>query len=110
MIPRAWRTVLARFGQDVTLYPAGGGEGTPVRAFLQPLLRREEDQQIPSPLGLRREDRFLYLGPAHAPLEDGGTVARGTDRFSVVSTHLVGGRQEVYRWALLRPCDGEVGT
>ena len=34
--------LLSRYGQSVTLTPAAG-EGTALRAFVQPILRREED-------------------------------------------------------------------
>ncbi len=106
-IDQAWRAILARYGQKVTLYPAGEGQGVEARALLQPVLSRGEDQKVPSPLGLRREDRFLYLGPAHLPLEDGGTVEWNGGQYAVESTHLVGPEAGMHRWAMLRPRDKE---
>ena len=106
----AWNAILARYGQAVTLYPAGGGQGVEARALLQPVLSRGEDRTVPSPLGLRREDRLLYLGPARLPLEDGGTVEWAGGRYAVVSTHLVGPRMGQHCWAVLRPRDQEAGV
>ena len=107
MTDQAWKRVLNRYGQTVTLRPARGGQETAVRAFLQPVLQRSEDQQVPSPLGLRREDRFLYLGPMDAPLEDGDQVEWRGRRYAVQSAHPVGPETGGHFWALLRPGDEE---
>ena len=80
------------------------GEGG-LRAFLQPVLDREREQRLPSPLGQRPEDRYLYLGPADIPLEAGRSQVEWKDRaFEVQSAHLVG---DSHWWALLRPRDRE---
>lgn len=107
MTDRAWNTILSRYGQAVTLLPAGGGEERVLRAFLQPVRSKSEDQQVPSPLGLRREDRFLYLGPADVPLKDGDEVDWQGGRYAVQSAHPVGPGPGGHFWALLRPVDEE---
>lgn len=107
MTDRAWKGILSRYGQTVTLRPVRGGEKISLKAFLQPVLRKDEDQQVPSPLGLRREDRFLYLGPADTPLEDGDVVEWQGRRCAVQSAHPVGPETGGHFWALLRPADEE---
>lgn len=60
----AWETVLSRYGQRVTVRT--GEEERPVRAFVQ---EAEEDEElVPSPLGMRREERAVYFGPVGVPL------------------------------------------
>lgn len=104
MMEREWRSLLAMYGQEVTLR-LEGMEDRPLRAFLQPVLDREREQRLPSPLGQRLEDRYLYLGPADIPLEAGRSQVEWKDRaFEVQSAHLVG---DSHWWALLRPRDRE---
>ena len=82
MMEREWRSLLAMYGQEVTLRLEG-----------------MED------LGQRPEDRYLYLGPADIPLEAGRSQVEWKDRaFEVQSAHLVG---DSHWWALLRPRDRE---
>ena len=108
MTDRAWRQILSRYGQALTLRPAGGGEGISLKAFLQPVLQRGEDQQVPSPLGLRREDRLLYLGPAGQPLTPRSTrVVWQEKAYEVQSAHPVGAGEVCHWWAVLRPLDKE---
>ena len=108
MMEREWDGILKRYGQAVTVYPARDDEGVLRRAFLQPVLERGEGQQVPSPLGLRREDRFLYLGPADLPLTAGVSRVewKGQD-YEVQSAHPVGGATTNHWWAILRPRDKE---
>ena len=69
------------------------------------VLDREREQRLPSPLGQRPEDRYLYLGPAGIPLEAGRSQVEWKGRaFEVQSAHLVG---DSHWWALLRPRDRE---
>ena len=109
MMDGAWRSILKRYGQTVTVYLPGQQEGVETQAFLQPVLRQGEDQQVPSPLGLRREDRFLYLGPVQVPLQDGAQVEWQKNRYTVESAHLVGPQTGGHIWAMLRPRDKEEG-
>lgn len=108
MMGREWKAILARYGQSVTVYPDPAGEGTALRAFLQPVLERGEGQLTPSPLGLRREDRFLYLGPADIPLTAGvSRVSWEGQDYEVQSAHPVGAKTASHWWAVLRPRDKE---
>lgn len=104
-----WAALLGQYGQQVSLHR--GEETVSVQAFLQPVRDQGTPQRLPSPLGLRREDRFLYLGPPQPALE-GGTgdwvewAGRG---YEVVSAHPVFvGETVSHLWALLRPRDEEV--
>lgn len=56
--------ILARYGQDVTARYGDGRPERAARALLQPIVERREDwrQEMPTPLGVARRDRFLYLG------------------------------------------------
>ena len=101
MMDGEWRAILARWGQDVTLYSPGDQEGIRLRAMIQPVLERTEEQSVPSPLGRRREDRFLYLGPRETALRAGESRVVCREReFQVQAAHLVGNS---HWWALLRP-------
>ena len=105
MMDREWRAILNRYGQQVLVRPGAGGEEVPLRAFLQPVLDRSRGQEVPSPLGLRREDRMLYLGPGDQPLTAGESrVTWGKRDYDVQSAHRVG---DSHWWALLRPRDKE---
>lgn len=101
MMDREWKAILARHGQNVTLVNGSARRG--VRAFLQPVPDKGEGQ-TPSPLGLRREDRYLYLGPAEEPLTVGETVVewRG-NAYEVTTAHPVGTPDPHHWWAVLRP-------
>ena len=107
MMDREWSAILSRYGQTVTVY--AGEETRTLRAFLQPVLDKGEGQQRPSPLGLRREDRFLYLGPADAPLQAGvSRVDWQGQCYEVQSAHPVGAPSPHHWWAVLRPREEEM--
>lgn len=102
MMDWEWRAILGRYGQEVALCSQGAEQIT-VRAFIQPVLEKKEEQVVPGPLGRRREERFLYLGPADMPLTAGvSRVERGGQTYEVQTAHLVG---ESHWWAVLRPCE-----
>lgn len=104
MMEREWRAILARYGQAVTVYRTETAEGVPLRAFLQPVLEKGTEQSLPSPLGMRREDRFLYLGPGDVPLtaRESRVAWAGRD-YEVQSAQSVGSGN--HWWAVLRPRD-----
>lgn len=97
---RLWNNILERFGQQVTLKD---GHTEVVRAIVQPWLDRSGDQQIPSPLGLERQERFRYLGPADRPLGPDTRVEWGGRPFTVRAAHLAGAPVCPHWWAVLEP-------
>lgn len=102
---RIWDNILERFGQDVVLC---GKEGNiPLRAILQPILEQKQVQELPSPLGLERQERFRYMGPAEHPLDLDTLVKWNGRSCRVQSAHLVGEGVCPHWWAMLRP--GEEG-
>lgn len=104
---REWSAILAQYGQEVSLSGPQTGSTT-VRAFLQPVLDRQE-QFVPSPLGVRREERWLYLGPPEEELTAGETQVIWQGRtFEVDSARQVwAGSGPSHWWALLRPAEKE---
>ena len=103
---REWSALLARYGQETVLHQ--GEREIRARAFLQPIRETGREQQVPSPLGLRREDRFLYLGAPDQPLALSDWVEWQGNAYTVQSTHPVYlGRTALYTWAVLRPRDLE---
>lgn len=104
---REWAAILAKYGQEVTLSQPQA-QPAAVRAFLQPILDRRE-QFIPSPLGVRQEERWLYLGPPETAVTAGETLAAWGDReFTVDSARQVwAGNGPSHWWAILRPAKKE---
>ena len=99
MMKQEWRAVLRRYGRTVRL-TGPGREKREVRAFLQPVLDRDE-QLVPTPLGLRREERVLYLGPAGVELKPRESVVRwGGADYEVCSARSVGDGHHM--WAVLQ--------
>ena len=108
MMGREWQAILARYGQSVTVGTQAKDDAVTVRAFLQPVLDKNQAQSVPSPLGLRREDRFLYLGPTHVPLTAFESLVTWQGQvYEVQSAHPVGARGTGHWWAMLRPRDKE---
>ena len=106
MMEREWAALLARYGQSVALHR--GEETVRTQAFLQAVTERDRAQEAPSPLGLRREDRLLYLGPAGQPLAPRSTRVVWQERaYEVQSAHPVGAGEVCHWWAVLRPLDKE---
>ncbi len=109
---RAWQIALERYGQTVTLHPQQGEE-VACKAFLQPL--REQGsawfQQLPTPLGVARKDRWIYLGsPAH-PLdrlgEEGWIGWEGQRFIPRAAQPVCVGTETFYWWGLLVVADPE---
>lgn len=109
----AFARILERYGQAVRLC-GGAGADQEVRAFLQPVTQRREDwrQEAPTPLGVRDQARFLYLGPPEVPLDelgDGFLEWRGR-RFQVrVCQPAYVGEVLSHWWAVLEARDREGG-
>lgn len=104
--------VLERYGRAVSLHYGAEPVGVSVRAFLQPVLDRRGDQwqQVPTPLGEARRDRFLYLGPPGVSLEglEDGYLQCGAVRYEVMQAQpIYVGECISHWWGLLRPRDAE---
>jgi hypothetical protein len=105
MMDREWRAILNRYGQSLLVCTRKEGEQETVRAFLQPVREKQTAQTVPSPLGLRREDRFLYLGPADTALfPRQSQVSCQGQNYEVQTAQKVG---ESHWWAILRPVGQE---
>lgn len=101
MMERIWSDILSRFGQEVTLRK--GEETISLRALVQPVLERGRDQEVPSPLGLERQDQFRYMGPAWHPLDLDTLVEWKGKDYRVRSAHLAGEGVCPHWWAMLCP-------
>ena len=100
-----WSRILSRYGQTVTLCRPGGEEIS-CKAFLQPAMERGADffQQLPTPLGLVRQDRWICLGGPEMALDElgDGYLAWNGQTFAVRSAQPVYlGEELVYWWGLL---------
>ena len=96
--------LLSRYGQSITLTPASTGEGKALRAFVQPILRREEGLPLaPSPLGAVSTERWLYLGSGGQPLSPGDQVDTGNLSLTVQEARTIFWQDRpFYQWAILR--------
>ena len=101
----AFGTVLARYGQSVSVHRDGQAEGTACRAFVQPILERTEAQECPTVLGTVCTDRWLYLGDPAVSLEDlgSGYVRWGTRKLEVLRAQpIYVGAELSHWWAVLK--------
>ena len=95
--------VLREFGETVTLRKTGGAEEKAL-ALVRPLLDRGEEQDSPSPLGLRREDRYLMLGEPDVPAAPGDRVVWRESGYEVRTAHPIYlGERLSHWWAVLAP-------
>lgn len=101
MIDRIWSDILNRFGHEVVLRRQEGEFA--VQALVQPVLNQSRDQEVPGPLGLKRLDRFRYMGPAGCPLDPDTVVEWNGQEYRVQSAHLVGQGVCPHWWAMLYP-------
>lgn len=103
MMERLWRDILDRFGQEVVLRRDGGEVS--LRALVQPWREKGEEQEVHSPLGLERRERFRYLGPADSPLDPDTVVVWKRKEYRVQTAHRAGEGVCPHWWAVL--CPGE---
>lgn len=101
MMDRMWDEILERFGQEVIL--RGKREDCTVQALVQPCLDQGKNQEAPGPLGLGRQDRFRYMGPASRPLDLDTVVEWQGRAYRVQSAHLMGEGVCPHWWAMLFP-------
>lgn len=95
---REFARILNRYGQDVRVYTKAAPEGAALRAFVQPMRERGTEQSVPTPLGQVMQDRFLYLGPPEAALDEECRVEVGGERFRVRAAHPVYVGQSLSHW------------
>lgn len=100
MMGGIWNGLLRQYGQPVTL--VSGEERVSLSAFLQPAPERT-DQERPTPRGMARRERFLYLGPAGQPLDLDTVVIWGNRQFRVQAAHRRGDPVCPHWWAVLYP-------
>lgn len=105
----AFRDVLARYGQTVELHCEGAEAGIVLKAFVQAISDRSEEQFLPTPLGRDRRDKFLYLGDPDGALdclgERGYVLWRG-GRYRARAAHPVYVGDAVnHWWAVLEPLE-----
>lgn len=99
--------LMERYGQRVEVVRAG--ERISARAFLQPILSKgaEDPQRLPTPLGLRREDRFLYLGTQALAAGQDRVEWNGQKFWVQTAQPVYVGRALTHWWAVLLPADKE---
>lgn len=90
--------ILARYGRDVTVYTGEVPEGVTLRAFFQPVRDRGTAQTVPSPLGIVKQDRFIYLGPPGQPLDDLCRVEVDGEVYGLEAAHPVHIGQVCSHW------------
>lgn len=90
--------ILARYGQDVTVYTQDAPQGTTVRAFFQPQRDKGTEQSVPSPLGWVKQDWFLYLGPAEIRMEETCRVKVGEEVYQARSVQPVYVGERLTHW------------
>lgn len=103
MAYRLWSSILAQYGQSVTLRTKTGQRQ--VKAFFQPVTEKAPGE-MPTPLGLAPVGKWLYLGPAEERLED--VTELGWDGRSFTLLRHRGfpvGEETAYRWALAEEMD-----
>lgn len=91
-------------GQSVTLTRLETGDTVPLRAFLQPILKRREAlPAAPTPLGAVSSQRWLYIGSGRQEISPGDRAACGAERLVVQEARPIRWGDEVlYYWAVLR--------
>ena len=103
MDSRLWRSILAQYGQKVTLLR--GGEEAQVRAFFKPVAEKAVGE-TPTELGVAPVGKYLYLGPVEEALEEVEEL-RWEGRCFRILRHrgFPVGEGIAYRWALAEEMD-----
>ncbi len=100
----AFQRLARRYGQIVQVFNQGNPDGVNVYAFLQPVLEKRE-AVVPSPLGMARQDRFLYLGDPKETLEEGYVAWRGRTFDVMNAQSIYVGSELSHWWAVLTARD-----
>ncbi len=98
-------TILSRHGQSMTLRSRETGETREIKAFLQPILKKQEHPPISAtPLGAVSRQRWLYLGSSQILIAPGDQIRQKELTLIVQETRdIFLGDKLLYRWALLQP-------
>lgn len=96
--------VLREYGQELTVIRKETGEETAVKAFLQPILKTQEELPVTAtPLGAVNDQRWLYIGPAALELEPGDKIRFQDSQFVAQEAMTICFRWEaLYGRAILR--------
>lgn len=96
--------IMEQYGQAVTLVSRDGGETLETQAFVQPVLKQQEEPPVAvTPLGPVSEQRWLYIGRAGVEVRAGDRLVCGETRLAVQEVQSVYWQNEVlYRRAILR--------
>lgn len=97
--------LLERYGQEAALTPREGGGAVPLRAFVQPVLRKREELPLTvTPLGAASGQRWLYIGSGGQPLAPGDRLDWAGRSLAVQEACAVYWREAPLYWrAILRP-------
>lgn len=96
--------IMNEHGEDLVLVRRESGEEIPVRAFLQPFLKEQEELPVTAtPLGAVSDQRWLYIGPAATELEPGDWIRFQEKCYAVQEAMTICFRQRaLYGRAILR--------
>ena len=103
MMEREWQGILSRYGQQVTL--RRGEESVSLKALIQPAMEKEKLQWQPTPLGLGRQEKVLYLGPPDQTVDTDTLVECRGREYRVSQAQRMGEGICPYWWAVLYPRD-----
>lgn len=106
MDERAWKDILARYGQRVKLLR--DGEEKELRAFFQPV-EEKAPGMVPTPLGVAPAGKWLYLGPVEEDLEGVEVLTWEGRAFGLLRHRGIPlGEGFCYRWGIFYELDDEV--
>lgn len=109
----AFCAALKRYGQQVELYYQGAEAAVSLKAFVQAIPDRSDEQTVPTPLGLAPQQRFLYLGDPNGALDrlgETGYVLWQGERYRVRAAHPVYvGDCVNHWWAILEHLEEDDG-
>jgi len=98
-------SIINRHGQRAVLVRKSSGETVELRAFLQPVLKKQIHPPVTvTPLGAVSEERWTYIGMGSIGIAPGDKVRQSDQTWEVQEAREVFcGDTLLYRWALLRP-------
>lgn len=109
---RQIKYMFRRWGQKLCLI-TNQGEGAEYYAFLQSLQYKNKMylQDVRTPMGLSKQDYFLYIGPPDQPLTADSLVKSGGGLYKVIKSEpIYMGGEFLYIWAVVRKAVDENGA